>query len=115
MHRIGIVIKEHHRHAQHAAKVMQPAGADAVRAALVFLHLLEGQTKRLAELLLRQTEHVAAQPNPGADPDVDRVGFVGSLPAGSSRRLHSAPARASGSRDADIAYASMSSMPACNL
>src|SRR5437016_1116183 len=52
MHRIGIVIKEHYRHTQHAAEVMEPAGADAVRTALVFLDLLEGQAELVAELFL---------------------------------------------------------------
>src|SRR5260370_30629794 len=74
-YRIGVVEKERHRHIQHLAQLIEPAGADAVGAAFVFLHLLKGQADRLAELLLREAEHVAAQPNPGPDLDVDRVRF----------------------------------------
>jgi hypothetical protein len=40
------------------------------------LHLLIGQADRLTELFLAQPEHVAAQPNAGADLYVDRVRFI---------------------------------------
>ena len=75
-HRIHVVEEERHRHIEDPAQFMQPARADAVGAALVFLHLLKGQADRLAELLLAQPEHVAAQPDPGTDLHVDRVRFV---------------------------------------
>ena len=55
---------------------MQPARADAVGAALVFLHLLKGKADRRPEFFLAQPEHVAAQADPGADLHVDRVRFV---------------------------------------
>ena len=55
---------------------MQPAGADPIGASLVFLHLLKGQSDRLAEFFLAQAEHVAAEPDARADMDIDRVWLV---------------------------------------
>src|SRR5713101_7486776 len=55
---------------------MQPARADAVGAILIFLHLLEAETDRRAELPLAQPEHVAAQPDPGTDVHVNRLHFT---------------------------------------
>src|SRR5260221_293189 len=55
-HRIHVVEEERDRHIQDAAQLMQPAGADTVGAALVFLHLLKGQTDGRAELFLREPE-----------------------------------------------------------
>jgi len=54
---------------------MKPARPDPVRAALVFLYLLEGQSDRLAEFFLAEAEHVAAQAQPCPDPDIDRVRY----------------------------------------
>src|SRR6266496_3033902 len=66
-HRIHVVEEKRDRHIQDAAQLMQPACADAVGAALIFLHLLESKADRRAELLLAQPEHVAAQPDAGTD------------------------------------------------
>ena len=41
------------RHLQDIGDLLQPAGADAVGALLVLLHLLESQTQRIAKLFLR--------------------------------------------------------------
>ena len=41
-----------HRHFEHARKLVQPARPDAVGAALILLHLLEGETERFAKLFL---------------------------------------------------------------
>src|SRR5579864_1727234 len=94
-HRVHIVKEERDRHIENAAQLMQPAGADAIGAALVFLHLLEGQADRRAKLFLAEPKHIAAQANPGSDLYVDRVGFVRFLAAGPPRlsRYHNVPAR----------------------
>jgi hypothetical protein len=55
---------------------MQPAGADPIGASLVFLDLLKGQSDRLSKLFLAEAEHVSAEPNAGADMDIDRVRLV---------------------------------------
>ena len=52
---------------------LQPAGPDAVRAFLVFLHLLEGEPERVTQLLLAHSKHKAAHPHPAADVLVDGV------------------------------------------
>ena len=75
-HWIDIVEKERDRHDQDPTQFVQSARADAGGAPLVFLHLLIGQADRLTELFLAQPEHVAAQPNAGADLYLDRVRFI---------------------------------------
>ena len=52
----------------------KPAGADAVGALLVFLHLLKGQAERVSELLLAHAQHHPAHAHPAADMLVDRIG-----------------------------------------
>src|SRR6185437_7752690 len=69
------------RHIEDAAQLVEPAGADAVRAALVFLHLLEGEADRLAELLLAHAETGAAQPHAPADMHVDGMRMIGAMAA----------------------------------
>jgi hypothetical protein len=54
--------------------LLQPARADPIRALLVFLNLLEGQSEGLAELFLAETEKHAAQPNATANMPVDVIG-----------------------------------------
>src|SRR6202789_2531330 len=50
---VGKILEEEpDGHIEDAAQFVEPAGADAVGAALVFLHLLKGEADRLAELLL---------------------------------------------------------------
>jgi len=62
------------RHREHVGDPGEPPGADPVHAALVFLHLLEGDADRIGKLGLR---HAAQQPlraDPAADLDVLRLG-----------------------------------------
>ena len=54
--------------------LLQPARADPVRALFVFLHLLECQTERVAELLLTHPEHHAAHPYTSAHVLVGGIG-----------------------------------------
>ena len=54
--------------------LLQPARADAVGALLVFLHLLEGQTERVAELFLAHAQHHPAHAHAAAHMLVDRIG-----------------------------------------
>ena len=71
----GKVLEEkRNRHVQGTAQVEQPARADTVNAALVFLDLLEGEPDGLAELCLANAKQIAAQAHPGTDMDVDGVG-----------------------------------------
>ena len=69
----GFLVEELHRNAQHLCQIEQPAGADAVDALLVFLHLLERQAELLAELLLAHAEQHAPKANAAADVHIDRV------------------------------------------
>ena len=85
-HRVGSSSKKNDTGTSRTrAQLVQPAGADAIGAALVFLHLLKGQADRLAELFLAQAQHVAPQPHARADMDIDRVGSVRFATSGSSR------------------------------
>ena len=47
--------------------LLQPAGPDAGGAFLIFLHLLEGETEPIGQLLLAHCQHLAAHAHPGAD------------------------------------------------
>ena len=68
------VEEERHRHLQDVRDLLQPARADPVRALLVFLHLLEGQAERVAELFLAHAQHHPAHPHPRAHVLVGRIG-----------------------------------------
>src|SRR5579875_1892766 len=59
------------RHAQYLGDLEQPAGRDAVDAALVFVRLLIGDADQIGQLLLGQTEHDPPLANAGADMPVD--------------------------------------------
>src|SRR5437762_5978692 len=61
------------RRPQDCGDFPQPRGADPVGAALVFLHLLKGQAKLSAELLLTHVEIDAPGADSAADMDIDRV------------------------------------------
>ena len=77
---LGDLLKEiAHRHVQHVGKLVQPAGDDAVRAALVLLHLLEGDADHAREALLAQPHEHAPLPQALTDVHVDRVGFHGGV------------------------------------
>jgi hypothetical protein len=58
--------------------------------ALVFLHLLKADLYRRREFLLGHPQHGAAQPETGADMDVDWVRLVGLAAAGPLRSSGSA-------------------------
>jgi hypothetical protein len=53
--------------------MLQAASADAVRALFIFLHLLECQTERIAEIGLGHAEHQAAHAHSFSDVGVSRV------------------------------------------
>ena len=79
-YRVHVVEEERDRDVQHATEIMQPAGADPVGASLVFLNLLKSQSDRFSKLFLAEAQHVSAEPDAGADVDIDRVRLV-TLPA----------------------------------
>ena len=66
--------EKRHRHLQDMGNLLQAAGADAVGALLVFLHLLEGEAERVAELLLAHAQHHPTHAHPRAHVLVDRIG-----------------------------------------
>ena len=47
--------------------LLQPARSDAVGAVLVFLHLLEGESERIAQFRLAHCKHLAAHAHAAAD------------------------------------------------
>ena len=66
--------KERYGYLQDVRSVMQAAGADAISPLLVFLHLLEREAERVAELLLTHAEHHPAHTYSTADVLVGRIG-----------------------------------------
>src|SRR5579862_8353202 len=65
--------EERDRHLKDIRNMLQPAGADAVGAFLVFLDLLKGQAERVAEFFLAHREHHPAHAHAAADMFVDRI------------------------------------------
>jgi hypothetical protein len=65
-----------HRRVENLRNRLQPAGADAIGALLVFLDLLEGQPQRIRKLLLAHAEHHAAHADAAAD---ILIGWIGNL------------------------------------
>src|SRR6516165_11693301 len=65
--------EERYWNLQNVGDLLQPARSDAVSALLVFLHLLEGDAERIAELLLAHCKHQAAHAYPAADVLIDGV------------------------------------------
>jgi hypothetical protein len=59
---------------QELSDLLEAARADSVRAFFVFLHLLEGQPERLAELFLTEPQKHAPQTDATADMPVDVIG-----------------------------------------
>src|SRR4030095_1362604 len=53
--------------------LLQPARSDAIGAALVFLHLLEGDAECIGQLRLAHCKHLAAHAHPAADVPVGGV------------------------------------------
>ena len=117
-----VVEEERHRHVQDPAELEQPRRPDPVDAALVFLHLLEGQAEQLAQPLLAHAEQGAPQPQPLADMHIDRVGLArhaASRPARSEvgRRTAAAddrlgPARSEARCSAFCGFVNLSRAPA---
>src|SRR5262249_23561060 len=54
--------------------LVETAGTDAVRAFLVFLHLLERQAERMRELLLRHAQHHPTHAHTASDMPVNGMG-----------------------------------------
>src|SRR5664280_693330 len=67
--------EKRNRHLQDVGNMLQPAGADAVGALLVFLHLLEGEAEGVAELFLTHFEHHPAHAHARADMLIRQVGY----------------------------------------
>ena len=66
--------EKRNRHLQNIGDLLQAAGADAVGAFLVFLHLLEGQAEGVAEFFLTHAQHHPTHAHARADMLVDRIG-----------------------------------------
>lgn len=62
------------RDVQRLRNLLEPARADAIGALLVFLHLLEGQPQRFAELLLAHFQQDALHAHAASDMPVYRIG-----------------------------------------
>src|SRR6185369_8723344 len=71
--RAGIREEIGHRHFESVRHRLQPAGADAVRAFLVFLDLLKRDAELFTQFFLAQSEHFPAHPYPAADINVGRI------------------------------------------
>jgi hypothetical protein len=67
------VEEERHRHLKDLGYVLQSAGANAVSSLLIFLNLLERQSKRVRKIGLAHFEHQTAHPHAAADMPVDGV------------------------------------------
>src|SRR5690606_15916622 len=72
----SILEEERDRHVEYRRNRLQAARADAVRALLISLDLLECDAEQLSELLLAHAEHVAAQPDATADVYVYWIWFL---------------------------------------
>ena len=62
-----------HRNLQDLRNLLQAAGANAVGALFVFLHLLKRQPERVAQFLLAHAEHHPSHAHAAADVLVDRI------------------------------------------
>jgi hypothetical protein len=69
----GIFEEKRDRDLQDLRNLLQPASADAVRALLVFLYLLEGQAERPAKFFLAHCKHFPAHAHSAADVLVNGV------------------------------------------
>jgi hypothetical protein len=67
------VEEERNRHLKDLGYVLQPAGANAVGSLLIFLNLLERQSKRVRKSCLAHFEHQAPHPHAAADMPVDGI------------------------------------------
>src|ERR1051325_11089255 len=105
-HRIRGVVKEFRSNIEYPAQLPQSAGADPVGGALIFLHLLKGETEFSPEFLLTHPEHLAPQTDARADMHIDRMRrfrFATAGPPRLSVRCHTRP-RAKEERKRDTAY-----------
>ena len=69
------VIEEVDRHAQDARDLEQPSRADPVDAFFVFLHLLEGEPEKIAQLFLAHADQHAPDAHTVSNLRVNGIGF----------------------------------------
>src|SRR5205085_5684578 len=67
-------------HPEDLGSLREAGGADPVGAALVFLHLLKGETQLLREGFLVHPDQQTARADAGADMQIDRVGYSAAAP-----------------------------------
>ena len=80
---VHFLIKETDVDAEDLADIPEAAAADTVRAAFVFLDLLEGKSEHGSKFILAETKHFAAHTQTFADMDIDGVRVaVGGASAG---------------------------------
>src|SRR3989344_1151901 len=65
------IVKIADRHIEALCNLVQPAGRDAIGAALILMHLLGSNTDHVGELLLRRPEHDAALADSHADMEIN--------------------------------------------
>src|SRR5690606_24055607 len=70
----GLLVEELGADTQHLRELIEAAPAYSIDALLVFLNLLEGETKLLAELLLAHSEQHPLKAHATADVKVKRIG-----------------------------------------
>jgi hypothetical protein len=98
--------EEADRRLQEHGRGVQLAGADAVRTALVLLHLLEGQAQGVGHGLLGVSEVLAAHPQAATHVDIDGIrGLVVSHAHSLERKVEISLERPRGVRDASFAPA----------
>src|SRR5947209_6371798 len=68
--------KECHGNLQDVGNLLQSACSDAIRAFLVFLHLLEGEVECIPEFFLAHRQHHPTHAHPAADVPVDGIGSL---------------------------------------
>src|SRR5579884_2518137 len=81
---VGVEIAD--RHVENLADGREAGSADAVGAALVFLHLLKGQAEPRGQSLLVHAEQQAPHADAAADMDIDRVRCAGAASIWPRRR-----------------------------
>jgi hypothetical protein len=69
-------VEEVHRHVQDARHFIEAAGANAVNALFVFLHLLKCKPQQIAQPFLTHANQHAPDAHTTADLNVDRIGLL---------------------------------------
>ena len=72
-----LIVEKIDGNTQNLTEFVQPAGADTIDALFVLLHLLEGKTELLAQLLLTHAQQHAPQPHTRAHMHVHGIGTAG--------------------------------------